>query len=115
MAVVGPSIPVYKWYPDAPPAAVGTLVTGKSVTIDLWKDGVSVTVTDSSCVEIGDTGRYTWSLANLPRLVQSREQYHWRMTSEDNDVDEGDFILEAIEGVAEMPSLKDPSKYIVTH
>ena len=115
MATVGPSIPVYKWYPDAQPSAVGVLVTGKTVTIELWKDGVAVSITSNACVEIGDTGKYTWSIANLPKLTKSREQYHWRMTSEDNDTDEGDFIVEAIEGVAEMPSLNNPSSYIVTH
>lgn len=111
----GTDTPAYEWYPGAQPAVVGVLVTGKTVAIEIWQNGSPVAVIDDACTEIGDTGKYSWSIGNLGKLVRPREQYHWRMTSNDNDVDEGNFIIEVFGGIAQMPSLRDPSSYLVTH
>jgi len=113
MPLIGESYPDYEYSLDEPSAIVGELVTGISVTIELWVDGVIQTVTSSTCTEIGNTGRFSWSLGNIPVLTGSRVQYHWRMSDGGANSDEGDFILFNRENVdGGMPSLNDKSSYI---
>ena len=114
MPVIGPSIPEYQYYPDAPPSLVGLLSTGLTVNIELWKgsERINVDPNHSGCAEIGDTGRYVWSLAYLPKLAKSREQYHFRMT--DGAVsDEGDFIMVNPHGLVGMPEPSEESSYLI--
>lgn len=112
MALVGQSIAEFDFFPDSPPAIVGSLITGQSVNIELWEDGVSVSVTTSGCTEINATGRYSWSTSGIPVLTASRQQFHWRMTDGVN-TDQGDFVLIAHENRdGGMPSLNDQSSYI---
>jgi len=115
MPVIGPSIPMYDWCPGAQPSVVGVLVTGATVKIELWKNGVAVTVTSDACTEIGTTGKYTWSIGNLAILSKTLEQYSWRMTADSGETDEGDFILKSPYGILDMPSLTNPSGYIVNN
>lgn len=113
MALIGQSIAEFDFYPDSPPAIVGELVTGQSVNIQLWEDGVLVTLTASGCAEINSTGRYTWSTSGIPVLTASRQQFHWRMSDGSNN-DNGDFVLishESFDGG--MPSLNNKSSYII--
>lgn len=114
MPVIGPSTPVFTYYPDSPPSILGKLATGLAVTIELWKDDEPVVLGagDNVCEEAGDTGVYAWSTARLPPMQASVEQYHYRMTGDDASTDEGDFILEA-ERVDAMPSLNDRDSYIM--
>lgn len=113
MALIGQSIAEFDFFPDAPPAIVGELVTGQVVNIELWEDGTPVSVSASGCAEINSTGRYTWSTSGIPTLTASRQQFHWRM-SDGTNTDDGDFILIAHENRdGGMPSLLNPSSYIV--
>lgn len=113
MAVLGQSIAKFDFFPDSPPAIVGELVTGQSVNIQLWEDGVLVSISSSGCTEIDATGRYTWSTSGIPTLSASRQQFHWRMTDGSN-TDDGDFMLISHENYdGGMPSVNDKSSYIV--
>lgn len=114
MALIGQSIAEFDFFPDAPPAIVGELTTGKTVNIELWKDGVTVSINTSGCSEINGTGRYSWSTSGIPVLTASREQFHWRMSDGLGDTDNGDFILISHEDRdGGMPSLNNKSSYIV--
>lgn len=114
MALLGTSMAEFDFFPDSPPAIVGELVTGQTVNMELWEDGVLVSIPGASgCTEIDATGRYTWSTSGIPTLTASRQQFHWRM-SDGSNTDEGDFILIAHENRdGGMPSLSDPDSYIV--
>ena len=112
MALVGPSVVEFDFFPDAPPAIVGELASGQTVGIELWEDGVPVTILTSGCIEINNTGWYTWSTSGIPTLTASRQQFHWRMFDGLN-IDEGDFILISHENYdGGMPSLNNKSSYI---
>lgn len=112
MALIGQSIAEFDFFPDAPPAIVGELVTGQSVNIELWEDGNVTTISASGCDEIDATGRYSWSTSGIAALTASRQQFHWRMTDGTN-TDEGDFVLISNENRdGGMPSLDDKSSYI---
>jgi hypothetical protein len=112
MALLGNSITEFDFFPDSPQAIVGELVTGQTVNIQLWEDGVAVAITASGCTEIDSTGRYSWSTSGVSVLTASRQQFHWRMTDGSN-TDEGDFVLLARENRdGGMPSLSDKSSYI---
>ena len=115
MALIGKSIVEFDFFPDAPPAIVGELVTGKTVNIALWENGSGVTIASSGCSEIDATGRYTWSTSGVPVLTASRQQFHWRMSaSGESTTDDGDFVLISHENRdGGMPSLNDQSSYIV--
>lgn len=113
MALLGNSITEFDFFPDSPQAIVGVLVTGQTVNIQLWEDGVAVAVAASGCTEIDTTGRYSWSIGSgVSVLTASRQQFHWRMTDGSN-TDEGDFVLIAHENRdGGMPSLNNKSSYI---
>ncbi len=115
MPVVGPSIPEYQYYPDAPPSLIGKLTTGLNVVIELWKgsERVNLPPTASGCSEIGNTGKYAWSLGQLPPVEKSREQYSFRMTDNGSDFDEGDFIMVTSADVVRLPSLTDMSSFLI--
>jgi len=112
MALIGQSIAEFDFFPDAPPAIVGELVTGQTVNIELWEDGNAVSIASSGCNEIDATGRYSWSTSGIVTLTSSRQQFHWRMTDGTN-TDQGDFVLIGHENRdGGMPSLNDLSSYI---
>ncbi len=116
MAIIGQSVAEFDFFPDSPPAIVGEgdLITGQSVNIELWEDGVAVSLVTSGCSEINTTGRYSWSTSGIPVLTASRQQFHWRMTDGAN-TDEGDFVLVSHENRdGGMPSLSDPGSYIIS-
>ncbi len=114
MALLGQSIAEFDFFPDQPPAIVGELVTGQTVNIELWEDGIPVSIVSSGCVEIGDTGWYSWSTSGgISGLTASRQQFHWQM-SDGTNTDDGDFALIAHENHdGGMPSLNDKGSYIV--
>jgi hypothetical protein len=114
MALIGQSILEFDFFPDAPPAIIGELTTGKTVNIELWKNGTAVSVSASGCNEINNTGRYSWSTSGIATLAASREQFHWRMSDGIGGTDEGDFVLISHEDRdGGMPSLSSPNSYIV--
>jgi len=103
-----------EFFPDAPPSIVGNLATGGTASIEIWRSGVAVSITSSVCSEIDATGRYSWSTGNIATMSASREQFHWRMSDSFGNTDEGDVILLSVESDdGGMPSLSDPSSYIV--
>jgi len=113
MALIGQTTEELDFFPDSPPSIVGELVTGQTVNIELWEDGVIYTPTASGCTEINATGRYTWSTSGIPVLTASRQQFHWRM-SDGSNTDEGDFVLVSVENRdGGMPPLGSKSSYIV--
>ena len=113
MALLGQSIAEFDYCPDSPPAIVGELITGQTVNIEIWENGVSVPIIASGCNEIDNTGYYSWSTSGIQSLTASRQQFHWRM-SDGSNTDEGDFVLIAIENRdGYMPSLNNKGSYIV--
>ncbi len=113
MALIGQSLAEFDYFPDSPPAIVGTLVPSGTVNIELWENGISVLPASSGCTEINTTGRYSWSTSGLTSLTASRQQFHWRM-SDGSNTDEGDFVLISHENRdGGMPSLNNPSSYLV--
>lgn len=113
MGIIGQSIAEFDFFPDAPPAIVGELVTGQVVNIQLWEDGSIVSIPSSGCAEIDATGRYSWSTSGIVSLTASRQQFHWRMTDGVN-TDDGDFVLISHENRdGGMPSLIDKGSYIL--
>lgn len=112
MALIGQSIAEFDFFPDAPPAIVGELVTGQVVNMELWEDGSAVSISASGCTEINTTGRYTWSTGGIATLTASRQQFHWRM-SDGTNTDEGDFVLISHENKdGGMPSLANFNSFI---
>lgn len=115
MGLIGQSIAEFNFFPDAPPAIVGELVTGQAVNIELWENGTPVSIIGSGCSEIDNTGRYSWSTSGIQTLSASRQQFHWRM-SDGLNTDDGDFVLISHENRdGGMPSLDDKSSYITTN
>lgn len=103
----------YDFSPDEAISIIGEFDTGRTVTIELWVDGVLQTITSNEADEINATGRYAWSTINIPFLPASRVQYHWRMTDDLSNTVEGDFVLRSIEGKdGIMPSLNNLSAFI---
>lgn len=88
--------------------------TGKNVTIELWQDGVLQVILSNICNEIGDTGKYSWSLSNISVINKNQARYFWRMTDDSFNIVEGTFILRSTEGLdGNMPSLNNKDDYIL--
>lgn len=104
----------YNYSLDEPVSIIGDFDTGRTVTIELWVNGVLQTITSNACNEVDTTGKYTWSTANIPVLVEGNVQMHWRMIDDLDNTVEGDFLLKAIENEdGGMPSLNDKDSYIL--
>lgn len=105
----------HEWSFDEPAAIVGELVTGLgNVNIELWEEGQIVTLVSSTCLEVGNTGSYSWSTAYIGPLTSSRVQYHWRMSDGGSNSVEGDFALQSKEGrKGIMPGLNEKDTYLV--
>ena len=87
---------------DHYPQILGTLEGASGVNIQLWEitDGqnTSVPITVSGCYQIGNTGRWAWSTANLPTYTTYQQQYFYLMTADNNETFDGQFFLELPEG-----------------
>jgi len=84
---------------DFNPQIIGNLGTAAtSVTIEVWNvaggANVLLTLTDDTCFQIGDTGRWRWSTANLPSPAAAQQQYFFIMTTDLSDTAEGHFTLD---------------------
>jgi hypothetical protein len=101
----------HRWSIEKPPAIIGELIPGLgSVNIELWEEGQPVSLVTSICSEVGDTGRYSWSVVNLGVLSATRKQYHYRMSDGGLNSVEGDFVLysrEHDDGVMPRPDELD--------
>jgi hypothetical protein len=109
------TIAEFDFFPDAPPTIVGELTTGLTVNIQLWEDGVPVSIASSGCSEIDDTGMYGWSVGSgISVMTNRRRQFHWRMTDGGIHVDQGDFsLLATASDDGNMPPLNDKGSYII--
>jgi hypothetical protein len=88
---------------DHNPQIIGTLGTVASgVNIQVWDvtDGQNsiMALVSSGCYQIGNTGRWGWSTANLPSTQGNARQYFYTMVSDVNESFDGQFILDAPEG-----------------
>ena len=97
---------------DEPISIIGDFDTGRTVTIELWVDGIVQVITSNVCDEVNGTGKYTWSTINIPVLDHGKVQYHWRMSDDLDNVVEGDFLLKAIEN-EDGGHPRDRSQYIL--
>lgn len=100
---------------DHYPQILGTFESATSVNIQLWDitDGQNtlVSVTSSGCYQIGDTGRWGWSTANIPITQGNGKQYFYLMTSNASITFGGQFFLELPEG-AKWIHPSDPTDYL---
>lgn len=63
--------------------AVGTFITGNTVTITVYdlSDSSVVTLDSNSCLEIGSTGTFKWPFSNITTAPTSIIQYFYEMTN----------------------------------
>ncbi len=83
---------------DYNPQIIGRFTTDpNSVTIEIWDvmNGANtlLSLSGNDCYQIGDTGRWAWSTANLPSLPKIVNQYVYRMTGDTAEIFDGKFIL----------------------
>lgn len=80
---------------DYNPQIIGRFIGDpNSVTIEVWdNDGNVIILTDNNCYQIGDTGRWAFSTVNLSPLVQIVSQFVYRMTGDNLETFESQFIL----------------------
>jgi len=88
---------------DYNPQLIGAFDTVASgVNIQVWDttDGQNtfMSIENSGCYPIGNTGRWGWSTTNLPTTQGDARQYFYLMTSSESEVFEGQFILDVPEG-----------------
>lgn len=113
------AIQEYLYNPDNPPAVVGVLTTGQTVTIEIWEvpSGTMVNLTSNACQEIGTTGKYSFSTVNITVLPKTPTQYSFRMSDGGGNTVTGDFILKYLNrndgGMPDL-NLTPNSPYITT-
>ena len=98
------------------PQILGTLEGAASVNIQLWEitNGQNdlVSIVSSGCYQIGDTGRWAWSTANLPTYTTHQRQYFYIMIANSDGTFTGQFFLELPEN-AKWSSPENQSDYIL--
>jgi len=102
----------YNYSLDEPVSIIGDFDTGRTVTIELWIDGIPQMITSNVCNEVNGTGKYTWSTANIPSLAHGNVQMHFRMTDDLDNTQEGDFLLKNAEN-EDGGHPRDRSQYIL--
>lgn len=88
---------------DHYPQIIGTFeILASTVTIQVWDitDGQNVlmSVANSGCYAIGDTGRWGWSTSGLPTTQGHARHYLYLMTSDTTETFDGQFLMESPEG-----------------
>ena len=89
---------------DYDPQLVGAFENSAgSVNIQVWDvvDGqnTEVTIINSGCYSIGNTGRWGWSTEHLPfREERKKYHYYFRMTSDMAEEEFGEFLITVPEG-----------------
>lgn len=72
------------------------------VNIEVWDVGdgqnTKLTITNSGCYQIGNTNKWAWSTEYLPRSYHKKYHYYFRMTSNENEQEYGEFIITVPEG-----------------
>ena len=104
----------YNYSFDEPVSIIGDFETGRIVTIQVWVNGIPQTIISNICNEVDATGKYAWSMSNIPVLAKGRVQYYFIMTDDLTNMVEGNFILKSIESRdGFMPSLNNKDNYIL--
>jgi len=88
---------------DHHPQIIGTFETPANlVNIQVWDitngENTPVSVASSGCYQIGNTGRWGWSTANLPTVYGHARQYFYIMTSDATETFDGQFFMDTPEG-----------------
>lgn len=85
--------------PDHNPQIIGTFETlANVVTMQVWDSETTlVSLVNSSCYAIGNTGRWGWSTANLPSIRGNPRFYSYAMTSDAGEIFGGQFVLDVPE------------------
>jgi hypothetical protein len=88
---------------DYYPQIIGTFGTpASSVTIRIWDitDGqnVLVSVPNSGCYSIGNTGRWGWSTSGIPKTQGNATHYFYMMTSDMTETFDGQFLMGVSDG-----------------
>jgi len=80
---------------DYNPQIIGRFIGDpNSVTVEIWdNNGNIVTLIDDNCYQISDTGRWAWSTINLSPLIKVVNQFIYRMTGDNLETFESQFIL----------------------
>lgn len=107
------AIPIFEYNTDSPAVLIGNLeAAGYTATIKVWKKGVELVLDSDACIEIDNTGFYSWSTSNLPisAIDETFNQFHYQMIgdADPDHVFDGDFILKLREDDGHMPdSMED--------
>lgn len=102
---------------DFNPQIIGNLGTSPAtVTIEVWNvaggANTALSLSDDTCFQIGNTGRWRWSTANLPGPVGSKRQYFFIMTANTSDTFDGNFTIDTAED-ARGAHPSDPDEFIL--
>ncbi len=88
---------------DHNPQIIGTFATTVSgVNISVWDvtngANTAMSIPNSGCYQIGNTGRWGWSTTNLPSTQGHARHYFYQMTSNLSTTFDGQFLLDLPEG-----------------
>ena len=102
---------------DHNPQIIGTFATTVSgVNIEVWDvtngANAAMSIPNSGCYQIGDTGRWGWSTINLPSNQGHSKHYFYTMTSSADTTFDGQFILDLPER-AKWIHPSDSGNYLV--
>ena len=102
---------------DHNPQIIGTFATTVSgVNIAVWDvtngENAAMSIANSGCYQIGDTGRWGWSTINLPSSQGHARHYFYQMTSNLDTIFDGQFLLDLPEG-AKWIHPSDSGNYLV--
>ena len=102
---------------DYNPQIIGTFAASVSgVNIEVWDvtNGANtvMSIPNSGCYQIGDTGRWGWSTINLPSDQGHSKHYFYMMTSNIDTTFDGQFILDLPES-AKWIHPNDSGNYLV--
>jgi hypothetical protein len=72
--------------------------SANNVTIQIWNvtdaQNIEMSLSNSDCYSIGDTGRWGWSTSGMPSSQGFSEHYFYMMTSSIGETFDGQFILD---------------------
>jgi len=90
-------------YPDYNPQLLGVFdLPASSVNINVWDitngQNIKLSISNSGCYHIGDTGRWGWSTIYLSSNTTNTRQYLYSMESNVGETFTGQFFLDVPEG-----------------
>lgn len=79
------------------PQLIGSFPAANNVNIQVWDvtnaQNILVSISNSGCYPIGNTGRWGWSTSGLPSSQSFSEQYFYVMTSNIGETFDGQFMM----------------------